>query len=112
VAASWLISKCGPRVQARTRLWLAHRRFFESTAIDAGHLLFCRSRPEKAPLAKGLGITCFVDDRTDVLAAMAGIVPHRILFGAELAPDGVIAAGTWELAERHILSVSRPQGGG
>jgi hypothetical protein len=109
----WLVSKCGKRVEARTRLWLARRRFFETTGIDAEHLVFCRARPEKAPICEALGITCFVDDRWDVLAAMAGVVPHRILFGAEVAPEGgVIPAATWERAESRILSVSSHQAGG
>jgi hypothetical protein len=109
----WLVSKCGKRVEARTRLWLARRRFFETTGIEPEHLTFCRARPEKAPICEALGITCFVDDRLDVLAAMAGVVPHRILFGVASVPDGgVIPAPTWEQAEIRILSVSSYQGGG
>jgi hypothetical protein len=113
VGRIWLVSKCGKRVEARTRRWLAQRRFFETTGIDPEHLIFCRARPEKAPICEALGITCFVDDRWDVLAAMVGVVPHRILFGAEVAPEGsVIPAATWERAESSILSVSNYQGGG
>jgi hypothetical protein len=103
----WLVSKCGKRVEARTRLWLARRRFFEITGISREHLAFCRTRPEKAPICESLRITCFVDDRWDVLATMAGIVPHRILFGAETAPEGdVIPAATWKDAEASILAAS------
>jgi hypothetical protein len=103
----WLVSKCGKRVEARTRLWLTQRRFFEITGISPEHLTFCRTRPEKAPICKSLGITCFVDDRWDVLATMAGIVPHRILFGADRAPgDDVVPAATWKDAEDCILAVS------
>src|SRR5215470_8510323 len=40
-AQVWIISKCGPRVQQRTREWLAHHRFFERTGIDARNLRFC-----------------------------------------------------------------------
>src|SRR5262245_26364064 len=29
----WLVSKCGPRIQARTRAWLGEHRFFERTGI-------------------------------------------------------------------------------
>src|SRR5690242_17898580 len=36
----WLVSKCGKRVEARTRTWLAHHRFFDVTGIDANHLIF------------------------------------------------------------------------
>jgi hypothetical protein len=103
----WLVSKCGKRVEARTRLWLARHRFFEITGISPENLAFCRTRPEKAPICEALGITCFVDDRWDVLATMDGIVPHRILFGADTAPDDhVIPAATWRDAEQSILAVS------
>jgi hypothetical protein len=99
----WLISKCGARVQARTRQWLAARRFFETTGIAAENLVFCVSRPEKAPICAGLGITAFVDDRWDVLSAMVGIVPNLFLFGARTAPGrGAIAVPSWEEAEREI----------
>ncbi len=97
----WLVSKCGPRVEARSRLWLARHRFFETTGIRADNLRFCRRRPEKAPICAKLGITCFIDDRIDVLAAMAGIVPTRLLFGARAAqsPD-VLPVVDWRAAER------------
>src|ERR1700761_8788128 len=40
----WLVSKCGKRVEGRTRTWLAHHHFFEITGLDPGNLLFCRTR--------------------------------------------------------------------
>ncbi len=97
----WLVSKCGPKVEARSRLWLARHRFFEITGIDAGNLRFCRQRPEKAPICAKLGITCFIDDRIDVLACMAGIVPTRLLFGAwETQTPDVLPVADWQAAER------------
>jgi hypothetical protein len=100
----WLVSKCGKRVEGRTRTWLAHHRFFERTGIDPSHLVFCRTRPEKTPICAGLGVTCFVDDRTDVLVPMKGIVPTRVLFGARTSPEpGLVAAVDWEVAEGVIL---------
>src|SRR4051812_40113489 len=45
----WLVSKCGPKVQARTRQWLDRHRFFQTTGIPYGQLRFCRDRKEKAP---------------------------------------------------------------
>jgi hypothetical protein len=99
----WLVSKCGPRVEARTRRWLAARRFFEITSIDPQRVVFCRTRPEKAPICARLGITAFVDDRWDVLASMAGVVPSRFLFGAEVSPHPeVVPAADWDAAEAAI----------
>jgi hypothetical protein len=101
----WLVSKCGPRIQARTRQWLAERRFFETTGIAPGNLVFCRSRSEKAPICARLGVTCFVDDRRDVLAAMVGVVPSLLLFGARAAAGAdFVVVPDWEEAERTILA--------
>jgi hypothetical protein len=107
----WLISKCGARVQARTELWLAHVRFFETTGIDATHLRFCLQRSDKAVHCQELGITHFVDDRTDVLKHLVGIVSHLFLFGPQKQPipPYVISSPRWEEAEHRILE--RVQGG-
>jgi hypothetical protein len=101
----WLVSKCGPAVEARTRAWLDHHRFFELTGIAPGNLRFCRARPDKAPICKKLGIGFFVDDRWDVLLAMHGVVPHRFLFAATTAPSrDVEAVAGWPAAEAAILA--------
>jgi len=102
----WLVSKCGERVADRSRAWLAHHRFFERTGIDPEHLRFCRQRPEKAIHCAELAITHFVDDRSDVLDALDGVVPHRYLFGPQKAGTarrpGVVPVLTWAVAEDAI----------
>jgi len=101
----WLVSKCGPKVQARTRQWLDKTRFFQETGIPYGHLRFCRDRKEKAPICESLGVSLFVDDRLDVLTAMLDIVPHRFQFGAtESVQSGIIPVPTWRDAEAAILA--------
>lgn len=77
----WLVSTCGPRVQHRTRQWLLHHRVYQHTGIPPSHVRFCRQQPDKAVHCAELAISHFVDDRVDVLVALAGIVPHRYLFG-------------------------------
>ncbi|WP_405068839.1 hypothetical protein OG558_03015 [Kribbella sp. NBC_01510] len=77
---AWLVSKCGPRVQRRSVEWLRHHRFFELTGIGEGNVRFCLRRPEKAIHCVDLGITHFVDDKADVIAAITPVVPHRYLF--------------------------------
>ncbi|MFI7068255.1 hypothetical protein ACIBL3_45230 [Kribbella sp. NPDC050124] len=77
---AWLVSKCGPRVQQRSLEWLRHHRFFERTGIAEGNVRFCLRRPEKAIHCAELGITYFVDDKPDVIAAITPVVPHRYLF--------------------------------
>jgi hypothetical protein len=45
-----------------------------------------------------LRIDRFVDDRADVLRAMRGLVPTLVLFGADTAETGMIAAPDWRRA--------------
>jgi hypothetical protein len=79
----WLVSKAGPRVQEKTRAWLAHHRFFERTGIKPSRLRFCLERADKALHCAELGITHFVDDRLDVLQYLEPMVPTRVLFGPQ-----------------------------
>ncbi|SHH54510.1 hypothetical protein [Massilia sp. CF038] len=97
----WLVSKCGPRVQEKSRLWLRHHRFFERTGIAPDNLRFCLERPQKADHCAELGITHFIDDRLDVLQHLNGIVAHRYLFGPQkkqLSVQGVVAVPAWDQA--------------
>jgi hypothetical protein len=108
----WLVSKCGPSVQARTRRWLAQWRFYERTGLPSRQLRFCRQRHEKAPICAELGLCAFIDDRTDVLAPMAGIVPWRFLYGPQRhrAPGDVIWVRDWEAVRRELLPLCREGG--
>ncbi|MBX3227403.1 MAG: hypothetical protein KIT84_13700 [Labilithrix sp.] len=99
----WLVSKCGSKVQQRTRQWLDRTRFFQTTGIPYGHVRFCRDRKDKAPICAELGIGLFVDDRLDVLQAMSGVVPHRFQFLASEAPEGIVPVRSWVEAEAAIL---------
>jgi hypothetical protein len=94
----WLVSKCGPRVQEKSRLWLRHHRFFERTGIAPENLRFCLQRPQKADHCSELGITHFIDDRLDVLRHLNGVVQHRYLFGPQKeqgTPRGIVAVPAW-----------------
>jgi len=87
----WLISKCGPRVQERTRRWLDHHGFYDATGLRRDRVVFCLERPQKAGHCERLGIKVFIDDRLDVLEAMRGRVPHLFLFGEQRTP----VSGDW-----------------
>jgi hypothetical protein len=103
----WLVSKCGPRVQDRTRQWLVHHRVHQHTGIPPSHLRFCLRRADKALHCAELAISHFVDDRVDVLVALAGIVPHRYLFGPygiPQLPPGIQPTPTWADVETAILA--------
>ncbi|MEU5938059.1 hypothetical protein ABZ807_02545 [Micromonospora sp. NPDC047548] len=74
----YVVSKCAEPTERRTRDWLAHHDFHARTGIGPHRLRFCRTRPEKGPIAARLGLTHFVDDRLEVLGYL-DTVPHRYL---------------------------------
>lgn len=97
----WLVSKCGPAIQKRSLAWLDNHGFWTTTGMRPDHIRFCLTRPEKAEIAKDLGLTHFVDDRQDVIGSMQGIVKHRFLFGPQKHPVdkpemiGIAIVATW-----------------
>ena len=102
----WLVSKCGKKVEGRSRAWLEKQKFFDRTNIPRPNLKFCKERRDKARICEELGIDVFIDDRLDVLLPMGGIVAHRILFGATESPSpGIHAARTWAIAEELIMAL-------
>lgn len=102
----WLISKCGPHIQERTRWWLARHQFWRAANMNVDHIRFCRKRHEKAPLCEKLGITHFIDDRADCLDPMRGIVEHRFLFGPQKHEphDNVCRVMTWADVQLKVLA--------
>lgn len=86
-----LVSKCGEATERRTRDWLAHHDFPARTGIPVERVHFCRTRPDKAPIARRLGLTHFVDDKLEVLGYLDS-VPHRILFRPRKAEVAAHAA--------------------
>src|SRR5687767_3502852 len=76
----YIVSKCGEKIQDRTKQWFTHLGFYEATGIEPDHVHFCRERAEKAEIAKTLGLTHFIDDRLEILIYLEGIVPQRLLF--------------------------------
>src|SRR5262249_40414761 len=64
---AWLVSKAGARIEALTRRWFEHHRFFERTGLPPEQVRFCRRREDKRAHAAELGLTHFIDDRLDVL---------------------------------------------
>lgn len=101
----WIVSKAGPKVAARTMRWFAHHDFFARTGIHPKHVCFCRERSQKREHCVERAITHFVDDRTDVLRHLLGLVPELYLFGASRADraiPGVVAVPSWRSALRAI----------
>ena len=104
----WLVSKCGPRIQALTRRWLVHSSFYEKTGVRPDRVRFCRKRPEKREHCLAIGATHFIDDRLDVLGHLVGIVPRLYWFGHQrgsvAAPPWVQPVRDWPKTRRLVLS--------
>lgn len=103
----WLVSKCGPRIQQRSRAWLTHWGFTKKTGVTPDRFHFCRERRDKAAIARRLGLDVFIDDRPDIARHLAGIVGLRYLFGPQkprtATPPGVIEVADWAAVRRELL---------
>lgn len=93
-----LVSKCGPRVEQKSREWLDHHDFFRKTTVDPANIHFCRHRQDKAPICETLSLTHFIDDRLEVLGYLKS-VPNLYLFHP--------TAGEVEKHAQHLDSVHR-----
>ena len=102
----WLVSKCGPRTQARTLRWLDGHDLYARTGLPREHVRFCRRRVDKRGHCVELGLTHFVDDHPEVHAAIHGVVAYQYFFGPQAAPVPAYGrhAPDWRQAERLILS--------
>lgn len=94
-----LVSKCGPKIQARSLAWLDHHGFWTATGVSREQVRFCRERRDKATHAVRLGLTHFVDDRFDVLTHLVGVVDRMYLFGPQrkrpASLHGMLATPCW-----------------
>lgn len=101
----WLVSKCGPRVRARTERWLAARDFHARTGIGPTNMRFCRRRSEKREHCLDLELTHFVDDHPEVHQAIRGVVHYQFFFGSQRkpVPDYGTHVHDWFEAQAAIL---------
>ena len=105
----YLISKCGGRMQVKTRHWLSHQKFHEFTAIPSDHVFFVEERKGKAPICELLGVTHMVDDKLEVHDYLKS-VPHRYLFCPnkrdrathQKNPEDVLLVESWKELMVHL----------
>jgi hypothetical protein len=93
----WLVSKCGPRVQARTLRWLDAHDFWLRAGVPPDQVRFCRERREKRAHCEELGLTHFIDDHPEVHSAIRGAVEFQYFFGPQRTPVPLygIHVATW-----------------
>ncbi len=78
----YVVSKCSPKVEHKSRMWMKHHDFYRKTGIPEENVFYCLRRQDKAPICLRLGITHFVDDNMGVLKYLDA-VPNLYLFGAQ-----------------------------
>ena len=82
----YIVSKCGPIVQAKSKEWLKHKGFYDITGIPRENVNYCFERKDKAPICKRIGVTHFIDDRLEVLGYLDS-VSNKYLFGPQNQRD-------------------------
>lgn len=102
----YVVSKASPSMESRTRAWMRRLDFHARTGIAAVDVRFVRQRADKAVVCRELGVTHFVDDRTDVLRLLES-VPHRFLFDSGGRPPieatGLVRVTSWGDLARQLL---------
>ena len=73
----FLVSKCGVKMQEKTREWLRHHKFYELTGVREDHVHFCLERHQKATICQKLRITIFIDDRLEILGHLTKVDPPK-----------------------------------
>lgn len=99
----YIISRCAQVTEEKTRYWLAHKEFSEKTGIPIENVRFCRKKAEKAQICKELGITDFIDDKSDVLNYMLDRESNPRLF--LFKPSDIELAKNHEMM-RHMIKVN------
>ncbi len=78
----YIISRVNEEQEKRARAFVTSEIFVQTTGIPFSRVHFCRERHEKAPIARELGLTHFIDDRPEVMSHMP-FVRDRILFNPD-----------------------------
>ncbi len=106
----WLVSKCGDRIQKRSKDWLRFQDFYRQTGVPRTHLRFCKRRQDKRIHANQLKLTHFIDDRIDVLRHLRGRVQYMYLFGNQkpgaAIPDWVRPTLDWAAVMGELRGVA------
>lgn len=78
--------------EAKARLWIAHWGFDE---LFEDYMYYCREQEGKIAIARRVGMTVMLDNNIPQLELLDGVVPHRMLYGATIAPHGMTAVQNW-----------------
>lgn len=83
-----VVAVCDEATEPHVRRTLDALDLYDRTGMPRAHLHLCREGAAKAPIARALGLTAFVDGDRDALEAMEGIVAHRLHLDPTSSPAG------------------------
>jgi hypothetical protein len=79
----FIISRCPEFAENGIMRWFDEHNFFVETNFIRSNVYFCREQADKAPIAKRLKLSYFIDDKMSVLDYMEDVVPNRIQLAVE-----------------------------
>lgn len=97
----FIISRCPEFAEKVIIQWFETHNFFIETNFSRSNIYFCREQADKAPLAKQLTLSYFIDDKINVLDFMDKIVLNRIQLAVEsnltegISENGIITLTDW-----------------
>lgn len=109
----FIISRCPEFAEKAILRWFDEHDFFDKTKFNRENIFFCREQAEKAPIAKRLSLSYFIDDKESVLDFMNDIVPHRIQLAVESSlgigrdKDNIVRLGSWHAVLGYITQTQQ-----
>lgn len=104
----FIISRCPEFAESGLIQWFDAHNFFDDTNFSRSNIYFCREQAEKAPIAKQLKLSYFIDDKISVLDFMNDIVLHKIQLTVDPAleigddKDGIMHLENWPSVLEYI----------
>lgn len=91
----WIISKASKRVERFTREWLSEVKFYSQTSFLPQNILFCEKRSDKKGICESLKLDYFIDDNSEVISSLKGVVPNLLYFNSGIEIQGVKNVKSW-----------------
>ena len=104
----FIISRCPEFAEKVIMQWFDEHNFFAVTNFNHSNIYFCREQADKAPIAKKLELTYYIDDKLSVLGFMQSFVPNRIQLAAEMgsredsSDTGIVTLPDWSSVLENI----------
>ena len=85
----FVVSKAGPAMVEKTKLWFQKTEFFERTGLAVDNVIFVRECEEKAGIVQSLNISIFFDDSYKVVRCLAPLPMMERIFWMSTQPEQI-----------------------